>query len=206
MTFTTLKKGPQGVPFLAAHLERLLGDRARDSNIVHDFKAQLGLQPDGIISVQCDAHSYVFSHRSRSRYFDGIPLRYLPTPLSTSGPVAKCASPSEYDAVRQAGIATILTDPSGQELFEACSSALLGWTGAGLVMTPDDRPRVQSIAEKYLKIAMNIHRVALRKDAGLALLLVNAVGVFTPEHGPVFPPEIRGELEALFVRETVPLK
>jgi hypothetical protein len=143
--------------------------------------------------------------RPGTRLRDGMPVRYLPSPLdSGAGQIPKPLPPGPYAPLRLDGTATLLTSPDGTEIYESCSAAVLGWDGSHVVCAPADRPRVWSTAEA----AIREHFGALARvceapipPRGMPLLLVNAVKgtctVAAPGCGE-FPASIRIEIEDLF--------
>ena len=198
MTFTTLRKTAEGVLFLPQHLERLFAFTARAEFFVQQFKEQLAREPVGIVSIAFDNSQLTFTHRTASSLFEGIAMRKAVSPITGNQPIPKSASPSEYDAFRVPEIATLLTDATGNEVYESSVSAILAWNGVSLVAVPDDRPRVQSIAEKEIAARIHVQRIPIVFDAHWPLLLVNAVGCVEPRQAPAFPPALRTSIDAVY--------
>lgn len=157
-----------------------------------DFAA--GAAP-GVYAVRAAGARVEVTPRPGSRLRDGIGLRFLPSPVAhLRGPLAKCPASSLWDAVRAAGVATVLTSADGVFVYEACVAAVLAWDGEQLVAPPDDAPRVDSVTQSFLLARHRHRRAPIRRDAGWPLLLVNAVvGACVPE-GQRFPEPLRAAL------------
>lgn len=136
-----------------------------------------------------------------SRLVEGMATRVMASPFNEkSGRFPKHGSPSPYDAVRAEGVSTVLTDAGGGEVFEACSAAVVAWNGSALVLPPEDRPAVASLAEAAIAKQEVVVRAPIRLADAWPLLLVNAVTTCVPK-GSSFPPAIRERLAALLVKE-----
>lgn len=184
---TVLRVLPDGsIPLRRRHQERL-GDQAWAA-VAEELVAP-GLYRvvwNGAVSV----------HRlARSRLADGQPVRFCPSPIQR-GPVPKPVSPSAWDALRVDDVATLLTDPAGQQLYESCVAAVVAWNGSALVMTPNDTPRVASLAEAALGANEAMFREPLLVESNWPLLLINAVAVAEPSmpHRGRFPAEQRARI------------
>jgi hypothetical protein len=126
-----------------------------------------------------------------------MPCRVLRSPVADrGGPFPKPPPPGPYAAVRERGVATLLASPSGDELWESCVAALVGWDGAGIVLVPEDRPRVASVAEATLAAAFPHRRGPIAARGDTALLLANAVATCRPAAPgrAVFPDDVAREL------------
>jgi hypothetical protein len=179
--YTTLRVTEAGVVLFDAHRARL----GPDAFLEFDAFAA-GATPGVYVLQRVDGRLQV-TPRPGSRLFEGIPLRRQPSPLAPGlGPQAKAGAPGPYDAVRVAGVATLLTDPSGDEVWESCTAAVLAWDGQGLVAVPEDRTRVASTAEQELVRCLPVRRAPVRPEAGWPLVLVNAVICCVPK-GSAFP-------------------
>ncbi len=201
MSFTTLLKHEGKVRFLRAHWARLGAVEARREA----FLALLRGQRDGVISVRLEGDAFTLTHRPASRYHEGIQTRLLVSPVQTGGARPKQGSPSPYDAVRSEGVATLLTDSTGALLHEACVASLIGCDGGRLVLVPEDTPRVLSIAEAAVASAFRVTRAPLEVDAGLPLLLANAVGLWEPRQSRPFDPGLKAQLLTLYAQAAEPL-
>ncbi len=195
--YTVLRIGAGGaLPLFEAHLRRL-GEAARAP--LQTFAR--GAVP-GVYRVWWTAAGLETEARGPSRLVEGLPARLAVSPFAGQrGRFAKPPSPSPYDAVRTAGVATLLTSADGLELYESCVAALVAWDGRELVLAPTEAPGVASVAEAVVAGALPHRRAPLRADADWPLLLVNAVvgtcAVSVSGRGP-FPSRVRAQVDALF--------
>lgn len=191
MSYTALRVTESGVVLFDAHRRRLGPAYAAA------FDAFAAEAAPGIYGLRGTDGRLEATRRERSRLFEGIPVRFLPSPIAERvGPQVKTPSPSPWDAVRQDGVATLLTSPDGAELYESCTAGVLAWDGGTLVAPPDEAPRIASVTEAFLLGRHAHRRTPIRRDAGWALVLVNAVaGACVPSlDAPPFP---TGVLSAL---------
>jgi hypothetical protein len=189
--YTTLRVTEAGVVLLAWH-------RARFAPAAwpafDDFSRAAA---PGVYALLARGAALEIEARPGSRLVDGVPTRVLVSPVAgRSGPLDKQPPGSAWDAVRQRGVATLLTDPSGQELYEACVAAVLGWNGRALVAPPADRPRVASTAAAALLAIEPWVEQPLPVAGGPPLLLVNAVALTCVPAGSAFPADVRARLHA----------
>ena len=188
--YTTLKVAEAGVLLFEAHRARL-GPAVQAA-----FDAFAAAATPGVYVLRAEGTGLAVTPRGPSRLFDGIPLRWLPSPLAPGlGPQPKAPSPGPYDAVRTPGVATLLTDPSGVELWESCTASVLAWDGARLVAVPPTVTRVDSTAEGEVRRRLPVRRAPVRVDAGWPLLLLNAVVGSCAPRGPDFPAQVRRAVE-----------
>ena len=186
---TTLRVTEQGVVLFAAHRARL-GPAAERS-----FDTFAATARSGIYSLIARDELLEVISRPASRLFEGIGVRYAISPVADRrGPFPKEGSPSPYDAVRTPNLATLLTDPDAQEVWESCVAAVFAWDGAQLVAVPEARPRVDSLAERTVAAALSPRRAPLLREAGWPLVLVNAVITCVPAK-QVFPQAIRAAID-----------
>lgn len=136
------------------------------------------------------------TERPASRLADGQPTRLLVSPIAhLAGPQRKVPSPSPWDAVREAGVATLLTTADGAEVLESCVASVLAWDGQRLVAPPEDRPRVASTFERWLVENAGAVRAPVSVAARWPLLLANAVaGPCVPAQPVAPPPEVVARL------------
>ncbi len=195
MAYTLLRATSQGVLLLEQHRRRL----ALAPESARAFEDFARVCEPGVYAIRADEKVHSIERREGSRLFDGMPARLAISPVLASPPrLAKPAPPGPYQPVRAQGIATLLTDPTGQEIFESCSAAVLGWDGTSLICPPDDRPRVWSTAMAAVREAFPVRQSPL-PATGMALLLINAVKgtcVLARPGEPEFPEKTRAEIEA----------
>lgn len=173
MSYTVLRVTADGVPFRAHHARRIAagGEDARAA-----FEAFCAVAAPGIYALRFEGGALSAEPRTHSRLWAGIPVGYAVSPFTNRvGRFAKPPPPSPYAKVRTEGIATLLTDREGEEIFEACSAAVIAWTGERWVMPPPDRPRVASVAEAALEEAGLLTPAPIRVALRQPLLLLNAV-------------------------------
>lgn len=188
MSYTTLRVTSAGVVLFDAHRARL-GPTANDA-----FDAFSRTAAPGLYSLTVLDGALTVTPRPASRLEDGQPTRTLVSPIATStGPQTKRASPSPWDTVRAPGVATLLTDPLGTEVYESCVAAVVAWNGESLVLVPERAPRVDSTAEHFMATHWPHVRAPIAPDHP-ALLLVNAVTLALPRASR-FPAPLRAELE-----------
>jgi hypothetical protein len=198
--YTTLRVTEEGVILYEAHAARLApeGGAARAR-----FDAFAAGAASGVYALLDDGERLDVRPRAGSSLVDGMPVRLATSPVAgLRGPIPKPPPPGPYAGVRAAGIATLLASPDGSELWESCVAAIVGFDGRHLVVVPDDRPRVASLAEAAVRRAFP-HRVEpILAGGDLPLLLVNAVKgaclVAAPGHGP-FPDPLARDVDALIV-------
>jgi len=198
MSYTLVRVAAEGVVLLRQHERRFQGGAQREG-----FVRLVAAAQPGIWAVSCDAARGVEAEqRPASRLHDGMPARLLPSPVADRiGPIAKPRPPGPYAAVRQDGMATLLTSADGSELLEACSAAVVGWDGSRIVCVPSDRPRVWSAAEAAIREHLPFREEPIAASSS-SLLLVNAVKGTCSVEGRSFPGRVRGEIEELFARLT----
>lgn len=184
------------IPLLHRHATRL-GDGALGA--LQHFISFV-VEP-GVYRVTWDGRQLSTLKLPGSRLVEGMATRVMASPFAEqSGRFPKQSSPSPYDAVRAEGVSTLLTDASGGEVFEACSAAVVAWNGSALVLPPEDRPAVASLAEAAIAAHEAVLRAPIRLTESWPLLLVNAVTTCVPK-GSAFPVAIRERLAALLVKE-----
>jgi hypothetical protein len=201
MRYTVFLKRDAGVVLLEYHRRRLLGDSSAAAEA--PFVRFAREAPAGVWAVWVDDQGAVRSEpRGGTRLFEGMPVRSVPSPVAArAGRFPKEPAPSAYDAVRRAGVATLLTSADGGEILEGCVAAVLAWDGRGIVVPPADRPRVWSTAEEAVREHLSVTEAPIAASGPWPLLLVNAVkgscAVTVPGRAP-FPPGVRAEIDRLF--------
>jgi hypothetical protein len=202
MRYTVLLKRDAGVVLLEYHRRRLLGDGGAGTGA--PFARVARESPAGVWAVWVDDRGAVHSEpRVGTRLFEGMPVRSVPTPVpARAGRFPKePPAPSAYEAVRTAGVATLLTSADGDEILEGCVAAVLAWDGRRIVVPPADRPRGWSTAEEAVREHLSVTEAPIRAAGPWPLLLVNAVkgscAVTVPGRAP-FPPAVRAEIDRLF--------
>lgn len=191
--YTVLRVTEDGVPFREHHQRRLARGGPGASAAFAAFCAQAA---PGIYALRYEAGALEVTPRARSLLRPGIGVRYAVSPFaSLQGRFPKPAPPNDYQAVRNTGWVTLLTDRSGEELFEACTAAVIAWTGRRWITPPEDRPRVASVVEDALEEAGLLDRAPLRVAARQPLLLLNAVVGACPVSAPELPAVPEAALE-----------
>ncbi len=173
MTYTTLRVTGAGVVLHDFHVDRLAPEGAAGRAAFARFAREA--RP-GIYAVTVTGGELRAERRAGSRLADGLPVRFAVSPFAAGrGGFPKPAPPSPYDGMRRPGVATLLTSSDGDEIYESCVAAVLGWDGARFVCAPDDRPRVASVAEAAVRSALPSVPAPLRAGDRLPLVLLNAV-------------------------------
>lgn len=196
--YTTVKVIEAGVVLYQWHARRLA---AAGQAVLDAFAAFSREAAPAVYTLRAAEGLLRVEPREPSRLFDGIPTRFAPTPLEPNeGAVAKPASPCRYDGVRLRGVSTLLVSADGEEIYEACSAAVVGWDGVRLLRVPSDRPRVSSTSEAALRDQLPTHEAALLRSDEVPLLLVNAVKgtcrIDLPGRPP-FPEHVRESIDEL---------
>ena len=196
MSYTTLRVSRSGVVLFAAHAERL------GPALLPAFESFAASATEGVYSLRAQGYQLLVEQRPESRLRDGVALRTAVSPvLARGGPFPKPASPSEYDAVRAPGTVTLLTDAAGEELYECDLASVMAWDGSTLILVPEDRPRVLSVAELFVARTFAHRRAPIRVDGTWGLLLINAVAAVSPitaraAFSPMLLQQIRSAIEA----------
>jgi hypothetical protein len=205
MGYTLLKVTAAGIVLRDYHARRLTDSPASRAAWRHVAAAMT----PGVWAVWTDADGRWHTEpRDGSRLYDGIVTRQLPSPIGPPAVVTpKPRPPCAYDAVRRNGMATLLTDPGGVEIYEACVAAVVGWDGHRIVSVPAGRPRVWSTAEWAVREHLAVREAPIRAGGDLSLLLLNAVKgccELSAPGRPPFPAAVRREIEQLFDSLTLP--
>lgn len=129
----------------------------------------------GVYALRWEPGGLVVETRPASKLRDGIPVRYLPSPFASIRGRFPKPPPPAYGEVRMPGVATLLTDPTGHEIYEACVATVIAWNGRSWVLSPADRPRVDSVAEAVLREALPVVEAPIPVDSDWPLALINAV-------------------------------
>ncbi len=166
------------VPLRAGHVTRLIADASEDEAPLRAraFEAFAAQARPGVYRISWAEGCLLVDPRPASALQPNQRVRVLRSPLSARvGVVPKQPSPSPYDAVREAGTLTLLTDAAGLVLQEACVAALVAWDGESIVLAPADTARSQSLAEEAIAAELAHRRSPLAVDAGWAIAAANAV-------------------------------
>lgn len=169
--YTVLRlEASRAVPLFEGHVRRL-GETSRGA--LRHFASQA--QP-GVHRVTWDGAQLSTSHRPGSRLVEGMPTRLVVSPFAGQrGRFTKPSPPSPYDAVRLAGVSSLLTDAAGEELYEACVASLVAWDGRSLVLPPEEVPAVASLAEAQVAAKLSPRRARVLVASDWPVLLINAV-------------------------------
>lgn len=151
--------------------------------------------PEGTLSVQ---------RKERAFLKDGQPVAFAISPIASEGrQQSKPMESAVWQAVRQPGVATLLTGTDGQVIYESSMAAVLAFDGYRLVMPPLDTPCVESLAAEAIARAHPPLRLNIRIDTPWPVALANAVaGVCVPvwPGKPTFPLELKVMLCELLER------
>lgn len=199
-TYTVLRVTPaSGIPLFEQHVRRLGAD---SKGALRHFASQA---MPGIYRLWWDGKQFDALKVEGSALKEGMPTRYAVSPFAgQQGRFKKPAPPSAYDSVRLDGVATLLTDASGVELYESCRASLLAWDGATLVLPREELPAVASVAEAEVLAKFPFRRAVLSVKSDWPLLLLNAVagtcGITVEGRAP-FPAEVRAKLDAVLTAD-----
>jgi hypothetical protein len=171
--YTTLRVTGGGVVLLEAHARRLA---PRVGPLRDRFLAFARSAAPGVYALTARGDALSVEARGESALVDGTPWRLAVSPVAGArGALAKPPPPGPYAAVRARGVATLLTSRDGEEIFEACVAAVVGWDGDRLILPPVDRPRVDSTSEQAIAENLPCTRAPIPSRGAMPLLLVNAV-------------------------------
>ncbi len=173
MRYTTLRVTRVGIVLHDFHARRLAPEGPGALTAFARFAREAA---PGVYALRVSGAALTAEPRAGSALAEGMPVRLAVSPCATGrGPFPKPAPPGPYDAVRQAGVATLLTSADGAEIYESCVAAVLGWDGARFVCVPDGRPRVASVAEAAVRAGLPWVAAPLRVEDAMPLVLLNAV-------------------------------
>jgi len=186
------------IPLLERHVRRL-GLRSREAVLKFARDAT-----PGVYRLTWTGAELISEARGPSRLIENMRVRFVVSPyVSLRGRFAKPAPPNRYEAVREAGLATLLTSEDGLELYESDSAALVAWNG-GFVLPPLEVPGVRSLAEEALVEALPHTRAPIVRESAWPLLLINAIAgtcaIDVPGRAP-FPPGEREKIASVLARE-----
>ncbi len=194
--FTALRvTAGTAIPLFDGHVRRL-GEESRGA-----LRHFASLAAEGVYRVSWDGVALTTKLRGPSRLKDGMATRFAISPFAGQrGRFPKPGPPSPYEGVRIEGVSTLLTDASGEEIYESCLAGVVAWDGASFVLAPEDVPAVASVAEAEVAAKLPVRRARILVKSDWPLLLINAVAptcqVIIPGHA-AFPADQRAKLEAL---------
>ncbi|HOU53604.1 MAG TPA: hypothetical protein PLQ97_06715 [Myxococcota bacterium] len=179
MRYTTVLVTSRGPFLLEGHRRRIAPEGPEALAALDAFLRDAA---PGVYGVRLEGRCLVAVRREGTALRDGIPTRLASSPVAgLSGPLPKPPSPGPYDAVRLPGVVTLLTDPAGTEVWEACRAAVVSWDGRGWVVPPRDRPAVDSVALAALRDLLPLREAPIPVASRDPLVLINAVaGVVVP--------------------------
>lgn len=172
MSYTRLKVTEEGIVLCDYHLRRL----AVGGEELEAFVGVAKKTGPSVWSLWLQDGQWHWQQGSGSQLHDGIAVRYATSPVADqSGAQPKPRAPCVYDAVRARDSATLLTSVDGQQIYEACRAAIVGWDGTKLVCTPQDRPRVWSTTEAAIREHLPVNEAPIPVHSTMPILLINAV-------------------------------
>lgn len=172
MRYTTLLMTARGVRLRTLHRARLAPEGDWVAAAFDAFEASAA---PGVYGLTARDGTLQVTPRPPSTLVNGLPVRFAASPVADlHGAFPKPPSPCAYDAVRLPGVATLLTDPAGVEIWESCRAAVLAWD-EGWVAPPDDRPRVRSVALAAVREVLSVREAPLPAASSSPLVLLNAV-------------------------------
>lgn len=197
MTYTRLRISEKGIVLCDYHLRRLGLPREQLDAFVEVARKSA----PSAWSVWWQDNRLNWLRSDGSQLHDGIPVRYATSPVADqSGAQPKPRTPCVYDAVRLKDVATLLTSTDGQEVYEACRAAVVGWDGNKLVCTPNDRPRVWSTTETAIREHLSVTEAPIPAHSTMPILLVNAVKgpcTVSDPHRQAFPRQAQRQIMQL---------
>ncbi|MCU0725803.1 MAG: hypothetical protein MUE73_08455 [Planctomycetes bacterium] len=178
MSYTTLRSTEDGVLFLAGHRRRF---EPCGTEALAAFDAFARTVAPGVWVLHFADGRLSATARAGSRLFPEMPVRYAVSPFAgRRGPFRKPAPPCAYDPFRLGGVETLLTSPDGAEIYESANAAVIALDGDRILVVPDDRPRVDSVALAALRERVATTPAPILVAAGLPLVLLNAVKGLCP--------------------------
>ena len=173
MSYTLLRVIDAGVVLFEQHRRRFEPEGVR---AVAAFESFAATGSPGIYALKWNDDRLSVVMRVRSRLRDGMPVRFVCTPLGPADAYQrKTPPPHAYDGVRAEGVASLLTSPDGREVYEACSAAVVSWCDGRFILAPSDRPRVWSTTEAWLGEATSCLEAPILVEDDAPLALINAV-------------------------------
>ncbi|MBL8916956.1 MAG: hypothetical protein JNM17_40000 [Archangium sp.] len=200
-TYTVLRvTEASGIPLFDQHVRRL-GENSRGA--LRHFASQA---MPGMYRLWWDGRQFDTLKVEGSALKEGMPTRFAVSPFAAQkGRFTKPAPPSLYDSVRIDGVATLLTDVKGEELYESCRASLLAWDGTTLVLPDENVPAVASVTEAEVLAKFSFRRAVLPVKSEWPLLLLNAVlgtcGITVEGRAP-FPADVRAKLDAVLTADS----
>jgi hypothetical protein len=196
VSYTTLRATDDGILFLPGHRRRF---EAGGPEALAAFDAFARAASPGVFALRWSDGRLSVTARPGSRLFPGMPVRYAVSPFADRrGPFPKPAPPCAYDPLRLPGVETLLTSPDGAEIWESAHAAVIALDGDRVLVPPDDRPRVDSVALAALRERVETVVAPIVVSAGLPLVLLNAVKGLCPL--AVGDPALRAAAEGVLLR------
>jgi hypothetical protein len=203
VSWTVLRVVAEGVVLRDAHAARFACESPEVRAAFDRFCEE---SVPGIYALRATGAGLAAERRPGPWLVAGMPVRLRVSPFAQgAGPLAKAPPPSPWDAVRERGVCTLLTNSDGTELLEACTASLASWEDGRLVFAPADRPRVESSSEAVLRSVLPWVERPLAVESERPLVALNAVsGAVTldlPGRAPV-PSEVVEAVASVFRART----
>ncbi len=173
MSFTTLKINDNGVLLYSQHEQRF---RIAGNDALKAYRQFAAEAAQGVYNLVWDGKNVLVKVRDESTLFDGMPVRYMISPIAhLKNRIDKPMPPSIYSSFVELAISTLLTSSDGKEIYESCRASVIAWNGKNIIRVPDNRPAVKSTMEMFLKEMPNVIEEPILKDSDYPIALVNAV-------------------------------
>jgi hypothetical protein len=202
MSFTTLRVNENGLLLYAQHEARF---RNSGEAAIKAYKQFAIHAKPGIYNLFWDGISLLVKERAESTLFDGMPVRFMISPIANlKSRIDKPMPPSIYSNLIEPTISTLLTSSDSKEIYESCRASIIAWNGKNIIRVPDDRPAVKSTMEALLR-ELGVVEEPILCDSNYPLALVNAVKctcTISVEGRKEFPPEQLEKIRKFYLATT----